>query len=403
MSARADGPGGWGGPGSWRGRRGYGPPWTFVAVVLLAVQVLGSTAAGHRQPEARSLDALGYLLLVLGPLAWLFLRRSAEAVCVVAVGAAATYLGVGYPSGPVVASAGLSLLVAVARGRRLAAWLIGAGGYGVLVALGALTGHPLSTARLVGFAAWLVVVLLVGEGPRYRAEQFAAARRARRAETEVAASVERLALARDLHDTVGHSLSMIAVQAGVALHLLDEHPEQARPALTAIRAASREALEEVRATLAVLRQDADVTNGVAAPATATTPGLARVPELVRAARLGGLQVVLTPDPLLDNGSAELPRAVDAAAYRVVQEALTNVTRHAAATSATVTVRRSPAALEVEVVDDGHGSEGLVEGRGLLGMRERAAALRGVVQAGNSADGGFRVAVHFPLDNGSRQS
>jgi signal transduction histidine kinase len=402
VSARADGPGGWDGHRGW-GRRGHGPPWTFVAVVLLAVQLIGSTAAGHRQPDARSLDAAGYLLLVLGPLAWLFLRRSAEAVCAAAVGAAAIYLGVGYPSGPVVASAGLALLVAVARGRRLAAWLIAAGGYGLLVALGALTGHPLSTGRLIGFAVWLVVVLLVGEGPRYRAEQFAAARRARRAETEVAASAERLALARDLHDTVGHSLSMIAVQAGVALHLLDEHPEQARPALTAIRTASREALEEVRSTLAVLRQDGDSPNSVGATGMATTTGLARMPELVQAARLGGLRVVLAAEPLPDKGSAGLPPAVDAAAYRVVQEALTNVTRHAGATTATVTVRRSAAALQVEVVDDGRGSDGLVEGRGLLGMRERAAALQGVVQAGNSADGGFRIAVQFPLDNGSGPS
>jgi signal transduction histidine kinase len=359
-------------------------------VLLLAVQVLGSGAAGRHQPSARALDVVGYVLVVLGPAAWLLLHRWPLVVAAVSVGAAALYLGLGYPAGPVVASAGLSLLVAVARRHRVGAWSLGLAGYAALLAVGAVSGHDVSWQRAVGIAAWLVVVLLVGEGPRYRAEQFAAARRARAAETEVAASAERLALARDLHDTVGHSLSMIAVQAGVALHLLDDHPEQARPALTAIRAASKEALAEVRSALSVLRQD-----GVAVGAPAA--GLARVSELVEAARLGGLTVRLEPESLRDNASG-LSSAVDAAAYRVVQEALTNVTRHARATSATVSVRRTPTDLEVVVLDDGKGSGPVVEGIGLQGMRERAAALGGSVVAGWPADGGFRVAVRFPLNN-----
>ena len=365
-------------------------------MALLVVQVLGSSAAGRHQPSARPLDAAGYLLLVLGPLGWMFLRRRPEAVGAVAVGAAAAYLGLGYPGGPVVASAGLSLVVAVARGRRVAAWLIGVLGFGALLGVGALSGHPLSPARSIGYAAWVVVVLLVGEGPRYRAEQFAAARRARLAETEVAASAERLALARDLHDTIGHTLSTIAVQAGVALHLLDEHPEQARPALTAIRAASREALDEVRSTLSVLRQDGAVPRSPAL-------GLARVPELLEAAQLGGLDVQLESDSLRGNEFGPLPTAVDAAAYRVVQEALTNVARHADATRATVLLRRTVAGLEVVVTDNGGGVVTVVEGAGMQGMRERAAALGGQVGAGNDPGGGFRVAVQFPLDNGSGPS
>jgi signal transduction histidine kinase len=337
------------------------------------------------------LDPLAYLLVTLGPLAWLMLRRRTVGVAAVAVGAAGTYLGLGYPSGPVVVSAALALIVTVARGRRIAAWAVGLAGYAAMLAIGALSDHLPTPTRAVGYAAWFVVVLLVGEGPRNRAEQFAAARRARAAETEVAATSERLALARDLHDTIGHSLSMIAVQAGVALHLLDEHPEQARPALTAIRDASKEALAEVRSTLAILRQDDSVP-----PAR---PGLARVGELVDAARLGGLDVEVRLDPLGDNGS-DLPPAVDSAAYRVVQEALTNVARHADATRAWVTVRRSRDGLQVQVVDDGQGpgSAPAAEGGGLTGMRERASALGGAVEAGPGPRGGFRVAVEFPLDN-----
>ncbi len=378
---------------SWGPRRPHGvrSPISLVGVVLLVVQVVGSGVAGRHQPQARPLDAVGYLLLVLGPLAWIFLRRRPVVVCAVAVAAAATYLGLGYPIGPVVASAGLSLLAAVARGRRWGAWIVAGLGYVALLGIGQLSGHPVTLGRAVAVAVWLVLLLVVGEAPRYRAEQFAAARRARAAETRVAASAERLALARDLHDTIGHSLSMIAVQAGVALHLLDEHPEQARPALTAIRTASKEALEEVRATLSILREE----DFEGRP----TPGLARVGDLVAAARVGGLAVTISPDPLEDSASG-LPDDVDAAAFRVVQEGLTNVARHSAAAHATVAVVRSPGALEVSVVDDGLGIDQVVEGGGLRGMRERAAALGGDVEAGPVEGGGFRVAVRFPLDNRS---
>jgi signal transduction histidine kinase len=175
----------------------------------------------------------------------------------------------------------------------------------------------------------------------------------------------------------------------VALHLLDDHPEQARPALAAIRAASKEALEEVRSTLAVLRQD-----GTAPPAR---PGLVRVPELVDTVRLGGLDVHVDLDSLRGN-DFELPSAVDSAAYRVVQEALTNVTRHAAAARAWVTVRREPGWLEVVVADDGVGASDPTEGGGLRGMRERAAALGATMHVGSDPGGGFRVTVRFPLDN-----
>jgi signal transduction histidine kinase len=258
-----------------------------------------------------------------------------------------------------------------------------------LLGLGQVSGHPVGLGRAVAVAAWLVLLLVVGEAPRYRAQQFAAARRARAAETRVAASAERLALARDLHDTIGHSLSMIAVQAGVALHLLDEHPEQARPALTAIRTASKEALEEVRATLSILREE----DFEGRPA----PGLSRVGDLVAAARVGGLAVHIEPEPLGDSVS-RLPDDVDAAAFRVVQEGLTNVARHSAAANATVSIVRSSSSLEVSVVDDGLGADEVVEGGGLRGMRERAAALGGQVEAGPVEGGGFRVAVRFPLNN-----
>ncbi|MFC6008065.1 sensor histidine kinase [Angustibacter luteus] len=387
----------WGPP--WAGAPWAGAPWAgsavrqravarVVALVLLVVQLGGSTAAATRQPQARALDVAGYLLLALGPLALLVLPRHRVAVAAVAVGAAATYLGLGYPRGPVVASAGLALVVAVASGRRVAAWLVAGCGYALTLGLGAVSDHPVGLGAALAAAAWLLVLLLVGELPRRRAEQFAAARRARAAEQEAAVGEERLALARDLHDTIGHSLSLIAVQAGVALHLLDEHPEQARPALTAIRDASRDALEEVRTVLAVLRAEGDV------PRT-PAPALGDVKVLVAQARAGGLQVDLAPEAVGDLAIG-VPGPVQAAAYRVVQESLTNVSRHAGAASATVRLRRGPAALEVEVSDDGTARAPVSEGRGLLGMRERARALGGTVDVAVRPSGGLRVAVRFPL-------
>ena len=360
---------------------------------VLVVQVVGSAcrrAATSRRPGRWTASPTCCSCSARWPGSSCAAGRSSSAA--VAVAAAATYLGLGYPMGPVVAER--RSVAARRRGPRTASRGLGHRRGRATPGCsrsGQVSGHPVSLGRAVAFAAWLVLLLVVGEAPRYRAEQFAAARRARAAETRVAASAERLALARDLHDTIGHSLSMIAVQAGVALHLLDEHPEQARPALTAIRTASKEALEEVRATLSILREE----DFEGRPA----PGLARVGDLVAAARIGGLVVQISPDPLGDSVSG-LPDDVDAAAFRVVQEGLTNVARHSAAANATVAVVRSASTLEVSVVDDGLGTDQVVEGGGLRGMRERAAALGGQVEAGPVDGGGFRVAVRFPLDNRS---
>ena len=338
-------PGWW--PRRWLGGRlGSGPadlgpataargpePDLSARLVLLVVQVVGSGVAGRHQPQARPLDA----------------RRLPAARA-----------RARWPGSSCAAGRSWSARWRSRRRRPTSAWATrsarwwlppacrcsppwpaGAAGApgssrpGLRRTAGDRAAQRPSGQRSAGRSpsrVWLVLLLVVGEAPRYRAEQFAAARRARAAETRVAASAERLALARDLHDTIGHSLSMIAVQAGVALHLLDEHPEQARPALTAIRTASKEALEEVRATLSILREE----DFEGRPA----PGLARVGDLVAAARVGGLTVTISPDPLEDSASG-LPDDVDAAAFRVVQEGLTNVARHSAAAHATVAVVRSP--------------------------------------------------------------
>ncbi len=227
-----------------------------------------------------------------------------------------------------------------------------------------------------------------------------------RAEQEASRRVEqeRLRIARDLHDVVAHTMATINVQAGVAAHVLTERPEAAAAALQAIKGASKEGLQELRAVLNVLRQ-ADEPDP-----TQPAPGVGRLRTLVADADLAGLatRLIVTGEP------RPLPAAVDLAAYRIVQESLTNAIRHAGPATATVSLRYHEDELRVEVVDTGQGPAPAagngqassrsgeaaatipVGGHGLAGMRERAASVGGSVEAGRSPAGGFRVAARLPL-------
>ena len=192
-------------------------------------------------------------------------------------------------------------------------------------------------------------------------------------------------IARELHDVLAHSISVINVQAGVGLALLDSDPEQARTALTTIKAASKEALGEVRQVLDTLRTSGDAPR---APA----PGLGRLPELVEQAASAGLAVTV------GGAAPRLAPGTDLAAFRIVQEALTNVVRHSGSRQARVHVGTGAGALRLRIDDDGPatGADAGGGGNGLAGMRERAAALGGTIEAGVRADGGFRVLAVLPL-------
>jgi signal transduction histidine kinase len=191
-------------------------------------------------------------------------------------------------------------------------------------------------------------------------------------------------LAQELHDVLAHNISLINVQASVALHLIDEQPDQAKPALTNIKEASREALHELRTALDVLRRGEDAPRSPA-------PRLAELESLVAGHRSGGLDVRLDhQDPV-----PPLPAAVELAAFRIVQEALTNISRHARARTATVRIGYDDG-VDIEVIDDGVGGA-MTPGNGIGGMRQRATALGGTVQAGpQPGGGGFRVAAHLPV-------
>jgi signal transduction histidine kinase len=202
---------------------------------------------------------------------------------------------------------------------------------------------------------------------------------------------ERLRIARELHDVVAHTMATINVQAGVAVHVLSSRPEAAAESLQAIKAASKEGLKELRAILNVLRQADD------ADPTQPTPGTAQLETLIAGARQAGLETTFT----VTGDQVPLPAAVDLAAYRIVQESLTNAIRHAGPATAAVSLGYHHDELRIDVTDTGRGQSvsaatGQSGGHGLAGMRERAAAVGGTVETGPGPGGGFRVAARLPF-------
>jgi signal transduction histidine kinase len=251
------------------------------------------------------------------------------------------------------------------RGRRgfyAAGWLISAGVIGVTVRM------------------WQLHVREVEQ----RADE---AERTKDEAAQRRAMEERLRIARELHDTLTHSISVVQVQAGVAVHLARKRGEDVPPALLAIAEAGADAARELRATLGVLRSKED----------GDSSGLGQLDSLVARARAAGLPVTVT----VTGAQRALPPEVDQAAYRIVQEALTNVSRHAGQASASVHLHYAPHDLSVQVDDDGQGTatgtgaRPAGPGLGLVGMRERVSALGGRLQAGSQDGGGWRVCAELP--------
>jgi len=361
--------------------------------VLLALQLAGAaaTVAGHHSPT-KHLGPADWALLVVGPLALVFRRRWPVAVLWVAFVATLS------PSGAW--SANLSLIaaffLAATSGHRRPAWVVIVIGYVCSVWLAPLAyGNPTgSLTRALALAGWLAVLVIAAEVVRLRRERTVETSATRALEAQRRASEDRLQMARDLHDVIGHNISLINVQAGVGLDLMDTHPEQARAALAAIKAVSKDALDELRTMLAALRQ------GDEEAPRAPAPGVGRLDELVELTRAAGIPVTVQTA----GEARSLSAAVDLAAYRIVQESLTNVARHAGTATATVRLTHGPDGLDIEVCDDGHtlatngASPGT--GSGIAGMRERADALGGRLQAGPRPGGGFAVTAHLPFGGSS---
>ena len=364
----------------------------MIALGAAAIQIAGTYFAARHQPTRRSLDALAFFLLAVGPAGLLIRRRYPVVVLAVAFASTHAYSVIGYGRGPIFASLIVAFFTAIMRGHRFAAMVSLPLGYVSFLWLGWALGRERAPtlAAALGLAAWLLVLFSAAEIRRVRRDRALEAQRTREEEAKRRAGEERMRIARELHDVLAHNISLINVQAGVALHLIDERPEQARTALAAIKQASKDALREMRSVIDVLRQVDDEE-----PRTPTA-GLSELDDLVARAAQAGLPVRTE----VEGNARPVPPEVDLAALRIVQEALTNVRRHAGSATAMVLVAYGDRDLTVQVDDDGPGGTNATAsggGKGLIGMRERVAALGGEIEAGPRPGGGFRVRARLPLD------
>src|ERR671913_821896 len=370
-----------------RGRIGVSD-WLIAVGVAAILLVTGLS----EQDSAANLDLLGYGLLTASGLALAARRRAPVPVLAVTGLCAVGYQAAGFDV-PAVAFL-FAVYAAVRAGHRIVT-VVGAVLMLAALPLAALAlpddlsvGEALTRARGALELAWLIAAGAAGEALRQAERRADEAERTREETARRRADEERLHIARELHDSLTHQISVIKVQAGVAVHLARKRGERVPEALLAIEEAAREATRELRATLEALRDDGP-----------TPPhGLAHVPDLVERARMSGLDAKLT----IEGHRNDVPAAVDRTAYRIVQESLTNIARHAAAASAWVRIDYRPDALVIRVDDDGKATSDTapVPGVGLLGMRERVTALGGRLRAAPRSEGGFSVHAELPVDQAS---
>ncbi|MFE5673244.1 sensor histidine kinase [Agromyces sp. NPDC056523] len=378
----------WDGPPHWDGRPERfrpSPTFTLVApvVVCLLVQVPAAIGIAVWQHVGWAAGLWQVALAAAGPLALLASRR-APGPTVAVVSALALVDLVSTPDlGPPYLALAFAIVLAVARGALVWAVVSVVAGWVAALSLGASLGLSWHPFRIALTTALLAACFGIGAFVRVRRERAATYRAEALRRRRTAEERERVRIARELHDVIGHALSQINVQASVGLHLMERDPDQARTALEHIKSTSKTALEEVRSVLGVIRGDTD------AP-LAPLAELAELPRLVAGLDAPGFEV-----ELVDRIEDPPGRAVQFAAFRIAQEALTNVVRHANATTATVTVERLGDELRLTVDDDGHGLQGAEDGSGILGMRERAALLGGSVELERSPRGGTRVTARLP--------
>jgi signal transduction histidine kinase len=356
----------------------------LVVAVGVAAALLGTGLSAER--SATTVDLLGYVLLVAGGLALAVGRRAPVPVLAATGLCAVGYQAAGFDV-PAVAYL-FAVYAAVRAGHRkvtvvASVLLLATLPLAALVSLHD-TGEAYAQARGALEIAWLVAAGAAGEALRQAEQRADEAERTREETALRRADEERLHIARELHDSLTHQISVVKVQAEVAVHLAGKRGEPVPEALLAIREAAREASRDLRATLEALRDD-----GKAPP-----PGIDHVQGLVDRARLSGLDATLT----IEGPRHDVPAPVSRTAYRIVQESLTNIARHAGAATASVRIDYRPDVLAIRVDDDGTATPGGAPtvGVGLIGMRERATALGGRLRAEPRGEGGFTVQVELPV-------
>jgi signal transduction histidine kinase len=416
-------------PGAALGPRQFGLD-ALIAVVFTVFCIVVTHAIAQDSTDRYDAWTVLAIVVIGGVLA---ARRIAPGIALaVQTIALAAYTWAGFAGGPVYLAPMVLLYTIAAAGDRRRTWWTGAAVMGAFVVL-AVTGDDPRThvAYLAAFGGWAAGALFLGRATANRRQYLGELEQrardledSREEEARRRVAEERVRIARDLHDAVAHGIATIHLRAATALHVLDRDPHEPERALRAIKHVSKETLTELRRTLGLLRAADDD-----AP-LAPTPGLDRLDELVDDTRRAGLHVQLDVQlhPQLDRqldrdavapadadtGIARLPLAVDVAAYRIVQESLTNVIKHAGGqATAHVVVRHDGTMLDIEVTDDGrgpavrngdepdtgrdtgHDTGHRNGGHGIDGMRERAATLGGTLEVGRREGGGFRVHARLP--------
>ena len=375
--------------------RRLGPASARDLALALVWTVLLTAVSGEvgAHGDTRPMDALGYGVVVIAGMALSVLRRFPRLVFSVVAVATGVYIAHRLPPGPILLTPLIALLgVSLYSDRRSSAFCAVALS-AILAVAGLVAGSGLLLAALL--VGWSGVAVLIGDVVRRRNEQIAGLHERTRAlershdeELRRRIAEDRLGIARDLHDSVAHAMTVINVQAGAAAHVVDRRPEVAKGALLSIRRTSRDVLEELSVMLSVLREP------TAPAARDPVPGLAQVRSLITEIHDDDLVVSMVVRGSLDR----VPASIGTAAYGIVQESLTNILRHAEAREAEIRIVAGDAGeLTVSVVDDGssgaassNGSGAERVGVGLRGMRERAEASGGRFVAGRLAQGGFRV-------------
>ncbi|WP_354566689.1 sensor histidine kinase [Glaciihabitans sp. UYNi722] len=385
-----------------------GPPWRMGRWATLWLPVVFSLVTqipsvffrfrpGSGLTHSAQWDDKGRLLLSLiiafiGPLALIAARRfPGPVVAITATAGGADLLLFSNSDHPPYVALAFAIVSAVVRGARVWAWISVAAVWVATLTIAIILGTDLAPPRIASITFGVLIVMGIGEAIRTRRDRYEEISRrvAERKLNEVQA--ERVRIARELHDVLAHSLSQINVQAGVGLHLMERQPDKAKEALASIKESSKTALDEVRSVLGILRAE-----GGADPSAPLVPepDLSRLEGLVASMSGQGVEVELE-----NQITSNPPAAAQLALYRIAQESLTNVIRHANATKANVFLREEARVYILTVTDDGVGAASQSKkdsgGRGLLGMHERAELLGGSLQASPLPYRGFRVTARIP--------
>ncbi len=369
-----------------------------MAVCVTLFVTLGTPLVPRGQGIEEPLDLAGYVLLACSGLVLVFRRRYPVSVVIATGLLTCLYYAGAYPGFFQPSAFVLALYTVTSYGYRWLAGIVGialCAGLTVIAFLlnGDADGRLLDAPLWVG--GWLAAAIIAAETARHRraylneVEQRAAdALRTKEEAARLRATEERLRIARELHDSLTHAISLVNVQIGLAVHLFDRDRDGSREALLSVKDSSRQAMRELRSTLEVLRKDDEAPGG---------PSLDQIDELIRKSERPGLDITLR----VSGDRQPLPPEVDHAAYRIVQESLTNAVRHANTPTLSVEVAYQPEHVTMRIEDEGTPGSPVREGVGIRGMRERVAALGGELHVGPKTDGdGFTVVATLPLPDKS---